>query len=193
MPLVAAQDYKRIGDGDVGPNTGGMGSYSPVPGVDDALGEELARTVHQPVLDELRHRGIAFHGCLYAGLMLTAAGPRTLEFNVRFGDPETQAVLPRLRSDLLELPPIVTVLRARGRGEVTVRLEVHITALGALEIFCVDTEAPNETWKLAFDMRSGGAAPAPEAAAAVTPVTDEEDPELAAYNRYLARLNETAE
>ena len=103
VPLVAAQDYKRIGDGDVGPNTGGMGSYSPVPGVDDALVEELARTVHQPVLDELRHRGIAFHGCLYAGLMLTAAGPRTLEFNVRFGDPETQAVLPRLRSDLLEL------------------------------------------------------------------------------------------
>src|SRR6476661_3106357 len=103
VPLVAAQDYKRIGDGDVGPNTGGMGSYSPVPGVDDALVEELARTVHQPVLDELRHRGIAFHGCLYAGLMLTADGPRVLEFNVRFGDPETQAVLPRLRSDLLEL------------------------------------------------------------------------------------------
>jgi phosphoribosylamine--glycine ligase len=103
VPLVAAQDYKRIGDGDEGPNTGGMGSYSPVPGVDDAMVEELARTVHQPVLDELRHRGIAFHGCLYAGLMLTADGPRTLEFNVRFGDPETQAVLPRLRSDLLEL------------------------------------------------------------------------------------------
>ncbi|MEP6954877.1 MAG: phosphoribosylamine--glycine ligase [Solirubrobacteraceae bacterium] len=103
VPLVAAQDYKRIFDGDEGPNTGGMGSYSPVPGVDDAMVEELARTVHQPVLDELRHRGIAFHGCLYAGLMLTAAGPRTLEFNVRFGDPETQAVLPRLKSDLLEL------------------------------------------------------------------------------------------
>ena len=103
VPLVAARDYKRIGDGDEGPNTGGMGSYSPVPGVDDAMVEELARTVHQPVLDELRHRGIAFHGCLYAGLMLTADGPRTLEFNVRFGDPETQAVLPRLRSDLLEL------------------------------------------------------------------------------------------
>jgi phosphoribosylamine--glycine ligase len=103
VPLVAAQDYKRIGDGDEGPNTGGMGSYSPVPGIDDEMVEELARTVHQPVLDELRHRGIPFHGCLYAGLMLTADGPRTLEFNVRFGDPETQAVLPRLRSDLLEL------------------------------------------------------------------------------------------
>jgi phosphoribosylamine--glycine ligase len=103
VPMAAAQDYKRIFDGDEGPNTGGMGSYSPVPGVSDAQVEELARTVHQPVLDELRHRGIAFHGCLYAGLMLTADGPRTLEFNVRFGDPETQAVLPRLRSDLLDL------------------------------------------------------------------------------------------
>ncbi len=103
VPMAAAQDYKRIFDDDRGPNTGGMGSYSPVPGVDDAMVEELARTVHQPVIDELRHRGIAFHGCLYAGLMLTADGPRTLEFNVRFGDPETQAVLPRLKSDLLDL------------------------------------------------------------------------------------------
>ncbi|MGZ6642381.1 MAG: phosphoribosylamine--glycine ligase [Solirubrobacteraceae bacterium] len=103
VPMAPAQDYKRIFDGDEGPNTGGMGSYSPVAGVDDAMVEELARTVHQPVIDELRHRGIPFHGCLYAGLMLTADGPRTLEFNVRFGDPETQVVLPRLKSDLLDL------------------------------------------------------------------------------------------
>src|SRR5205085_2283694 len=103
VPMAPAQDYKRIFDGDRGPNTGGMGSYSPVPGVDAALVDELARTVHQPVIDELRHRGTPFHGCLYAGLMLTADGPRTLEFNVRFGDPETQAVLPRLKSDLLDL------------------------------------------------------------------------------------------
>jgi phosphoribosylamine--glycine ligase len=103
VPMAPAQDYKRIFDGDQGPNTGGMGSYSPVPGVDAALVDELARTVHQPVIDELRHRGTPFHGCLYAGLMLTAEGPRTLEFNVRFGDPETQAVLPRLKSDLLDL------------------------------------------------------------------------------------------
>ncbi|MEA2256494.1 MAG: phosphoribosylamine---glycine ligase [Solirubrobacteraceae bacterium] len=103
VPMAPAQDYKRIGDGDRGPNTGGMGSYSPVPGVDRARIEELVRTVHQPVIDVLRHQGTPFHGCLYAGLMLTADGPRVLEFNVRFGDPETQAVLPRLRSDLLAL------------------------------------------------------------------------------------------
>jgi phosphoribosylamine--glycine ligase len=103
VPMAPAQDYKRIFEGDRGPNTGGMGSYSPVPGVDDQLTAEITRTVHQPVVDELRHRGTPFHGILYAGLMLTAAGPRVLEFNTRFGDPETQAVLPRLRSDLLDL------------------------------------------------------------------------------------------
>jgi len=101
--MAPAQDYKRIFDGDEGPNTGGMGSYSPVAGVDAGLVEQIARTVHQPVVDELRHRGTPFHGILYAGIMLTADGPRVLEFNVRFGDPETQAVLPRLRTDLLDL------------------------------------------------------------------------------------------
>jgi phosphoribosylamine---glycine ligase len=103
VAMAPAQDYKRIFDGDEGPNTGGMGSYSPVAGVDDGRVSEIARTVHQPVVDELRHRGTPFHGILYAGLMLTADGPRVLEFNTRFGDPETQAVLPRLRADLLEL------------------------------------------------------------------------------------------
>ena len=103
LPLAPARDYKRIGDGDVGPNTGGMGSYSPVPEIDDAMVERIRADVHQPVVDELARRGTPFHGVLYAGLMLTAAGPRVLEFNVRFGDPETQAVLPRLRSDLLDL------------------------------------------------------------------------------------------
>ena len=103
LPLASAQDYKRIGDGDTGPNTGGMGSYSPVPEVDDARARELCALVHQPVLDELARRGTPFHGVLYAGLMMTSAGPRVLEFNVRFGDPETQAILPRLDSDLLTL------------------------------------------------------------------------------------------
>jgi phosphoribosylamine---glycine ligase len=103
VPLAPAQDYKRIFDGDRGPNTGGMGSYSPVPGVDDERALELARDVHQPIVDELRRRGTPYHGVLYAGLMMTPAGPKVLEFNCRFGDPETQAVLPRLRSDLLEL------------------------------------------------------------------------------------------
>jgi phosphoribosylamine---glycine ligase len=103
LPLAPARDFKRIGEGDTGPNTGGMGSYSPVPEVDDAFVERIRAEVHQPVVDELARRGTPFHGVLYAGLMLTADGPRVLEFNVRFGDPETQAVLPRLRSDLLDL------------------------------------------------------------------------------------------
>jgi phosphoribosylamine--glycine ligase len=103
VPLASAQDYKRIFDGDRGPNTGGMGSYSPVPAIGAEQAQEICRAVHQPVLDELSRRGIAFHGVLYAGLMLTGDGPMVLEFNVRFGDPETQAILPRLRCDLLAL------------------------------------------------------------------------------------------
>jgi phosphoribosylamine--glycine ligase len=104
VPLAPAQDYKRIFDGDEGPNTGGMGSYSPVPGVDADRAREIAGAVHQPIVDELRRRGTPFHGVLYAGLMIGPDGePKVLEYNARFGDPETQAVLSRLRSDLLEL------------------------------------------------------------------------------------------
>jgi phosphoribosylamine---glycine ligase len=103
VPLAPAQDYKRIFDGDEGPNTGGMGSYSPVPGFDAGRAQELAAVVHQPIVDELRRRGTPFHGVLYAGLMMGPSGPKVLEYNARFGDPETQAVLPRLRSDLVEL------------------------------------------------------------------------------------------
>jgi phosphoribosylamine--glycine ligase len=103
LPLAPAQDYKRIHDGDEGPNTGGMGSYSPVPGFDAAETERIADLVHRPVVDAMKRRGTPFHGVLYAGLMLTEDGPKVLEFNCRFGDPETQAVLPRLRSDLVEL------------------------------------------------------------------------------------------
>ncbi|MDX6702056.1 MAG: phosphoribosylamine---glycine ligase [Baekduia sp.] len=101
VPMVPAQDYKRIFDGDEGPNTGGMGAYSPVAGAPDP--DELCAAIHQPVVDLLRERGTPFHGVLYAGLMLTADGPQVIEFNVRFGDPETQSVLPRLRTDLLEI------------------------------------------------------------------------------------------
>ena len=103
VAMAPAQDYKRIGDGDTGPNTGGMGSYSPVPGIDREHADALALAVHQPIVDELRRRGTPYHGVLYAGLMMTAAGPKVLEYNCRFGDPETQAVLPRLRSDVMEL------------------------------------------------------------------------------------------
>jgi phosphoribosylamine--glycine ligase len=103
VPLAPAQDYKRIFDGDEGPNTGGMGSYSPVPGFGTAEVEEIVDAVHRPVVAAMARRGRPFHGVLYAGLMIGADGPKVLEFNARFGDPETQAVLPRLRSDLLDL------------------------------------------------------------------------------------------
>ena len=101
LPLAAARDHKRVGDGDTGPNTGGMGAFSPVPPFDRRGVEELVEQVHRPVLDELARRGTPFIGLLYAGLMLTDEGPRVLEFNCRFGDPETQAVLPRIDGDLL--------------------------------------------------------------------------------------------
>jgi phosphoribosylamine--glycine ligase len=103
VALPAAQDFKRIGDGDEGPNTGGMGSYSPVAGLDAADANELVDAIHQPVLDELAARGAPFVGVLFAGVMLTADGPRVLEFNCRFGDPETQSLVPRLEGDLLQL------------------------------------------------------------------------------------------
>jgi phosphoribosylamine--glycine ligase len=103
IPLAPAQDYKRIGEGDTGPNTGGMGSYSPVQTVSPDRLAELSAVVHQPIVDLMARRGHPFHGVLYAGLMMTADGPRVLEYNTRFGDPETQAVLPRLESDLVDL------------------------------------------------------------------------------------------
>ena len=103
VPLAPAQDFKRVGDGDTGPNTGGMGAYSPVPiAGGDVVGTVMDRFV-EPTLVELRRRGIDYRGVLYAGLMLTPEGPRLLEYNVRFGDPEAQVVLPRLTSDLPEL------------------------------------------------------------------------------------------
>jgi len=102
LPLAPAQDFKRLLDGDEGPNTGGMGSYSPVPDLTAKEAEQLVESVHRPVLRELAARGAPFQGLLYAGLMLTDGGPRVLEFNCRFGDPETQAILPRLEGDLLE-------------------------------------------------------------------------------------------
>lgn len=113
VPLAPARDYKRVGDDDIGPNTGGMGSYSPVAGFGPVEVEEIVEQVHRPVLTELDRRGSPFVGLLYAGLMLTAAGPKVLEFNCRFGDPETQSILPRLRGDLLE------ALAAAAAGELS--------------------------------------------------------------------------
>ena len=101
--LAPAQDFKRLGDGDAGPNTGGMGAYSPVPVATEAVVDSLMANAVEPTLAALRGRGIDYRGVLYCGLMFTPDGPRVLEYNVRFGDPETQVVLPRLTSDLGEL------------------------------------------------------------------------------------------
>jgi phosphoribosylamine---glycine ligase len=102
-PLAPAQDFKRLGDADQGPNTGGMGAYSPVPLVDAAMVDRLVDEAVAPLVGALRRRGIDYRGVLYAGLMLTPDGPKVLEFNVRFGDPEAQVVLPRLDGDLAAL------------------------------------------------------------------------------------------
>src|SRR5215831_3956868 len=110
VPLGAAQDFKRAADGDLGPNTGGMGAYSPLTWLDSS--DKLVAEIHQPVVDELARRGAPFLGCLFAGLMVTDDGPRVLEFNARFGDPETQALVPRLEGDLLE----ALAAAARGRA-----------------------------------------------------------------------------
>ncbi len=101
--LPAAQDHKRIFDDDIGPNTGGMGAYSPVPFVSDAFIKQIEARVIEPTIRGMRKEGHPFKGILYAGIMLTMDGPRVLEFNVRLGDPETQVILPRLKSDLLEV------------------------------------------------------------------------------------------
>jgi phosphoribosylamine--glycine ligase len=103
VALPPARDYKRVGDGDTGPNTGGMGSFSPLPDVADDAAAAILEEVHFPVLRELAQRGTPFQGLLYAGLMRTEGGLRVIEFNCRFGDPETQSLLPRLESDLLPL------------------------------------------------------------------------------------------
>ncbi len=100
LPFEPAQDFKRVGDGDVGPNTGGMGAYTPLPWAPPGLTEQVVRTVIQPTIDELRRRGTPFVGLLYAGLALTSRGVRVVEFNARFGDPETQPLLTRLKTPL---------------------------------------------------------------------------------------------
>lgn len=129
VALPAARDHKRLGNGDTGPNTGGMGAFSPVPGVDDDLVAHVVERFAAPTLAELRRRGIDYRGVLYAGLMLTPEGPKLLEYNVRFGDPEAQAVVPRLDGDL------VTFLASAAAGSIegapAVRPEVSVTVVAA--------------------------------------------------------------
>jgi phosphoribosylamine--glycine ligase len=113
LALPTARDHKRLGNADTGPNTGGMGAYSPIAELSDAELADLVLSIHVPVLREMARRGMPFRGALFAGLMLTAAGPRVLEFNVRFGDPETQSIMPRLAV------PLAPTLAAAARGELT--------------------------------------------------------------------------
>ncbi|HEY8260262.1 MAG TPA: phosphoribosylamine--glycine ligase [Methylosinus sp.] len=103
LPFASAQDHKRVGEGDTGPNTGGMGAYSPAPAVTAEVEAKIMRRIVEPTLAAMREMGAPFSGVLFAGLMLTKEGPKLIEFNVRFGDPETQVMLPRLEEDLLEL------------------------------------------------------------------------------------------
>ncbi|TCC11353.1 phosphoribosylamine--glycine ligase [Kribbella soli] len=113
LPMQPAQDFKRLGDNDEGPNTGGMGAYTPLPWAPDDLVADITENVLQPTIDELRHRGTPFSGLLYAGLALTSRGVRVIEFNCRFGDPETQALLPMLKT------PLGGLLYAAATGKLT--------------------------------------------------------------------------
>jgi phosphoribosylamine--glycine ligase len=135
VPLGAAQDFKRLGDGDAGPNTGGMGAYSPVPGVDVA---NLVAQIHEPVLEELARRGSPFVGCLFAGLMVTDEGPRVLEFNARFGDPETQVVMPRIEGDLLG------ALAGAARGDLS-GTDVSLSSRSAVTVVLAAPDYPSSS------------------------------------------------
>jgi phosphoribosylamine---glycine ligase len=132
LPLPTAQDYKRALDGDVGPNTGGMGSYAPVPGLDESEVEGLVATVHRPILAELERRDAPFVGLLYAGLMLTDEGPRVLEFNCRFGDPETQSIVPLVEGDLADALAAAAVGELSG-SSLEVRPSAAVTVVLAAE------------------------------------------------------------
>ena len=131
VALPPAQDFKRVADGDAGPNTGGMGAYSPVPVVDDDVLAEVMDRFVGPTLATLRSRGIDYRGVLYAGLMYTADGPRLIEYNVRFGDPECQVVVPRVTSDLAEL--LAGAAAGRLGPAPTISDDAHVTVICASE------------------------------------------------------------
>jgi phosphoribosylamine---glycine ligase len=139
VPLACARDYSRVGDGDTGPNTGGMGSFTPVPEFDERTVEQLINVVHRPVVAELARRGTPFTGCLYAGLMLSDTGPRVLEFNARFGDPETQAIVPLLEGDLVE------ALAGAAAGDLgTAQLQVNASAAVTVALASPNYPAEND-------------------------------------------------
>ena len=135
VPIGSAQDFKRVGDGDAGPNTGGMGAYSPVPEID---AEALVSQIHEPVIEELARRGTPFVGCLFAGLMITESGPHVLEFNARFGDPETQVLMPRVRGDLLG------ALSAAARGDLSTA-DVELAPSSAVTVVLAAPDYPERS------------------------------------------------
>jgi phosphoribosylamine---glycine ligase len=135
VPLPESRDYSRVGDGDTGPNTGGMGSYSPVPELDEGQIAELVDSVHRPVVEEMASRGTPFIGCLYAGLILTSDGPRVLEFNCRFGDPETQVILPRIEGDLAD------ALLAAATGDLG-EVQIGVTSTAAVTVVLAAADYP---------------------------------------------------
>jgi phosphoribosylamine--glycine ligase len=133
LPLAPAQDFKRIGDGDTGPNTGGMGAYSPLPWLPDGMVDEIIDTIAQPVVDEMARRGTPFTGLLYCGLAMTSKGLRVVEFNVRFGDPETQSVLARLKSPLGQTMLAAAESRLNEVGSLEWDPRISVTVVMAAE------------------------------------------------------------
>lgn len=142
VPLSPAQDFKRIGDGDTGPNTGGMGAYSPLPWAPEGFVDEVIRTVAEPTVRQLESEGTPFIGLLYCGLIVTAQGIRVIEFNARFGDPETQVVLPRLITPLSELLFAASTGQLAGRPHPEFSDDVAVTVVLASEGYPVSA-APN--------------------------------------------------
>ncbi len=130
-PPRPARDYKRVGDGDEGPNTGGMGAFSPVPAVGDDLVAQILETIVEPTVRWLRRNDVDYRGVLYAGLMLTPAGPKAIEYNVRFGDPEAEAVLPRMTSDLTAL--LAEASSGHIRTDATFSSDAAVTVMCAAE------------------------------------------------------------
>ena len=149
--LAPAQDFKRVGDGDTGPNTGGMGSFSPVPSFGPADVDELLNMVHRPVLTELARRGAPFVGLLFAGVMMTDSGPRVLEFNCRFGDPEAQSILPLLDGDLLEL------LHDAATGNLSRTLEAETGAAVTVVLAAPDYPQRNDVGTPIYGVRDAEA------------------------------------
>lgn len=158
VPLSPAQDYKRVGDGDTGPNTGGMGAYSPLPWLPDGFVPEVVNSVALPVIRQLAEEGTPFGGLLYCGLILTAQGVRVIEFNARFGDPETQVVLPRLRT------PLSGLLLAAATGSLAEQPPLEFS-----DDVCVTVVLASEGYPA--DPKTGRQISGIEAAAAVPGVT----------------------